>query len=916
MLASVALSACSYDLRGLCIDDVCLGNQAPVAVISGAGSGTLRVGASGVARLDASTSYDPDGDVLTFVWTTDCTGTASADAASYALAEVSGPCTVTLAVTDPHGASDTAHVELDVVDVDAYVSSRVACVATYDGQSGGTTAQPFCTIEPALLAFADVLTDAVKLDAQTHSLAAATTLSSDTTLLGGYDSQNAWARGGTSDIAVTVDPVATLGFVVRDGAHVVLEDLGLYFADACATDCALLTANDSQLETTNVTFGANSLADQPIPANSAAGYEFYAIAMTASAEGSASLSMTNGEVHLPSDAGFAYGISVAGPADVTVSGVTFNASGAGAAGISTQNADVVTIEDCTFDMTGNATTSIVAVADGQQNDLTGTEVCGATSAVCNPSRELHVRGGTITVGDAVQGAGIAALGTQVVTVDTVQIEVGAVTAIGVITTAADSVTLTNVTATAEATAAGSFAVGYSDNYAGDDVLDAQAGSKLVTVQGGTFTATTTVSNVVELCGVSLAGTTEAHLDDMFARAVGTMACDHAIAVHTTGVTTLTSERAQLGVSSTVASGAVGWLDGTFADASLGTEEVPGATTLRMTAPVAIVVGYSSNPYALVSGFGFAASTDVVVSGGSAAVTGNGPYLVYGGVSLDVAESLTYEGVSFIVTRQQLNPEAVTRGALGLHDGDPATYAGAALSFTALRNTFVLNSMDGAAGVVIEGSGSATPIIANNAVYTGPTVRLAVGSLFRRGGGMVAFNTFRLTCAETQSCVGVYLATPDNVIPVDVIANTLTVTTEAAPPSTYATLVAETRTGGSTVAVNSIAWNLYHCDAARALGDSGEISLYRSGAGTLENLPDASTLSASDPNATKPGTAFNNDGINPALFCDTTHAWGAPLGPQAGFVTSAVATYGADFEGESRSGPPYDAGADAIAASCP
>lgn len=89
--------------RSIRVDEA-TANRAPRAVIGGAGAGVTGV----ELIVDGRGSSDPEGDALTFAWTSGVAGASSAGATAAFTYDQPGTFTVTLTVTDTAGNSDTA----------------------------------------------------------------------------------------------------------------------------------------------------------------------------------------------------------------------------------------------------------------------------------------------------------------------------------------------------------------------------------------------------------------------------------------------------------------------------------------------------------------------------------------------------------------------------------------------------------------------------------------------------------------------------------------------------------------------------------------------------------------------------------------------------------------------------------------
>jgi PKD repeat protein/ribosomal protein S27E len=96
------------------IVNITITNSAPVAVIDSPMNGSF-FNASDFVWLNASSSYDPDGEDLTYLWSSNISGFLSSNV-NQSKRLKSGVHRINLTVTDPNSASDTASVEVTVIN--------------------------------------------------------------------------------------------------------------------------------------------------------------------------------------------------------------------------------------------------------------------------------------------------------------------------------------------------------------------------------------------------------------------------------------------------------------------------------------------------------------------------------------------------------------------------------------------------------------------------------------------------------------------------------------------------------------------------------------------------------------------------------------------------------------------------------
>jgi DNA/RNA endonuclease G (NUC1) len=179
-----------YDLLSLLPDNiekaVESNDRPPVARVTGATSGNEGTSLS----FDASTSSDPDaGDVLSYSWTFGDGGTATGATPTHVFAD-NGNYTVTVTVTDSHGVSDTATLNVLVANVAPVITNFSASSPTSTGSASATvtfTDAGSADTHTALITWGDGSTSTV--NAGTASSASAT---------------HAYASAGFYTVGVTV----------------------------------------------------------------------------------------------------------------------------------------------------------------------------------------------------------------------------------------------------------------------------------------------------------------------------------------------------------------------------------------------------------------------------------------------------------------------------------------------------------------------------------------------------------------------------------------------------------------------------------------------------------------------------------------------------------------------------------------
>lgn len=128
-IAVLCAAALACSLTG-CIPLVRPGNLAPVAVVDSELSGTI----GQAIWLDASASFDSDGQIVAYRWTFDDGSTQSGPSISVTF-ELPGSYFVTLTVTDDQGASSEATVQITVVE-----PVQFSLLILFDPMNAGTVA--------------------------------------------------------------------------------------------------------------------------------------------------------------------------------------------------------------------------------------------------------------------------------------------------------------------------------------------------------------------------------------------------------------------------------------------------------------------------------------------------------------------------------------------------------------------------------------------------------------------------------------------------------------------------------------------------------------------------------------------------------------------------------------------------------
>jgi len=121
-------------------------NQPPVCDANGSYVAECMAG-SGIVQLDGTGSSDPDGDRLTYSWTTDCGGGSLDDATSDSpTLTADGPlpcpvsCTASLTVEDPDGLSDSCYADVTIQDTTPPMLTVPPPIVVECSAPGGTPA--------------------------------------------------------------------------------------------------------------------------------------------------------------------------------------------------------------------------------------------------------------------------------------------------------------------------------------------------------------------------------------------------------------------------------------------------------------------------------------------------------------------------------------------------------------------------------------------------------------------------------------------------------------------------------------------------------------------------------------------------------------------------------------------------------
>jgi uncharacterized delta-60 repeat protein len=141
-------------------------NQAPVCDANG----PYDVECGVPATLDGSGSYDPDGDPLTFSWSTNCTGGSFDDPSSMTPALTLFPsacvelCNVYIDVTDPGSLTDACSSNVNVADtqgpeITCPADVMIECDESADpSHTGNATATDICDTNPPIITYSDNIT--------------------------------------------------------------------------------------------------------------------------------------------------------------------------------------------------------------------------------------------------------------------------------------------------------------------------------------------------------------------------------------------------------------------------------------------------------------------------------------------------------------------------------------------------------------------------------------------------------------------------------------------------------------------------------------------------------------------------------------------------------------------------------------
>ena len=903
----LAFTACRYETR--VTDDTSSSNSPPHAVIADIDGGAVRIGASGLLALDASDSTDADGDALTWSWSTDCTGSAVANVAAYAMTGITVDCAASVTVTDIHGASDEASVAITVTQIDGYVSTGGGCVPSYDGVRGGTATEPFCAIDDALRAAADVRVEAVRLDNETFAHAPAWVINQDVLIRGGYDRQNGWSRTGTSGITIGIDPAGTaataFGIIASRGSDVRFEALDIDFAGDCVTDCALVVVNQAHARFDDVGFGQTRRVDVVRAFDAAPGHVYTSLAVNGRVDSETIVEVHEAQIIGPSSAALAIGIGVQGYARADIDSATISFGAVDAIGVYSRDAERTRLSRSTISSAGNGSTRFIGVADGQQIDLLNSG-CDDTKP-CAGSGLLEIDSSKVIVTNGGRAFGVVAMGSGTLRIlGTTTIQIAAPQSIGVLTSAVEIVDITSPTlnVTATTTAADAYAVGYSDNFAGSSALTDTPGSRSVTLTNLAIVVSA-VGNDTSGYGINLVGTAQATITDGTAvlQAVdgGGASALRLVGLHTQRLDALTSTGFSLQVSGLISDAGLAYADGLADDGEPIADQHSNNVNFIGNVTVGVV---ALEPEAIVAGVALAGTQGAQIGPGVHRVSAAGADNVLGLITAATNDVIYSENV---VTVEGASAGATVVGAGAVNDGVPGRSALASSGLQILRNRFDVNSNGNlTAGVVIQGSRGEMPVIANNVLQTDPRSRTH-GVILVQAGAHVAFNTWRVACPSNRGCNGIYVYYGAGQT-LHAYGNVLAVVS-AANPLNNASLIARYSSSDApgvqpTLDVFS---TVYGCEAG-GCSTTGSVAALVSASGS-QLVPDSRTFG---PVAT--GTEFRNNLVAAPVFCaDGYHS--APGSPQDNYLVGTPETYGHDIDGNVRGSSPIDVGADAITGLC-
>ena len=931
--ATVVIGACTYDAGDTCDGDVCV-NHAPSAVISDVADGALRVGSAGEVLISAHESSDPDGDVLSFVWTASapCDTAVISDLTSQELRldnlTIGSTCDVSLTVSDGRGLAASASATLIVRNVGGHVTiGSVQCVPTFDPASElaqGTSSTPFCSVDQALIAAKAYHLAEVSLEVGLHALVGPAALDFPVRIRGGYTvATSDWTHAGggrsTLELRQALFTTADAELVVSGGVTLELKDLIVRRNGACRAACSLVTASDSSVELQSVTLGASSVITIPT-ANDAAGLTYASVELRATSDSAQHLAAEGLTIFGSANALTSIGVLVVGNIEVSLAGVTIHERALNSVAVRTLSAGDVTISDATLDVQPPlaATSQGFGILDGNR-DTVSLEACSGSEVVCGSSRTLTIGNSTIAVTGADQVFGIDALGTDDVAVTGTSVTVDGQQAWAVLTSAVDSASLDDlvIDATTRRFRDGiqAFAVGISDNF--DEATSAAAGSGELTVTRTQVDVHVVGNEITQAGGVNLVRSNNVVLHGNIIRVTG---LSHTLSMlqNVAGIRLLTSQnvtilnssvevsglRAEVGIAG-IADGD-GIVDGV--PLRVGSENVTVSNVDVLTevqgdlfATAACILLVDTRTARVYGGRG----------SGSMRCGASGPATTYG-VLTTSGEDIEIRDLNLFVSSAPSISGVNDSTHVGIHDGGllPTEVDRASVKLVISGNRIILDQANRKQiGVRIRGrSENSDPIIDDNFIAAKSGFK-NVGVLLQATQATVALNSMRLagcdaTCTSPYA-IGVYVMHAD-AFENEILGNAVSVFSSLDISERPAIVRHSTPLGDTLPDVGRGDGNLY---ASEIVADEAPFVCATTSDSTAILLPSTMTAYAL---ADVPGTG--NAAIS-ALYCpDGIH--GDPGGPQRGAAEVINTTFGVDIDGEQRDVQGLDAGADRIGAACP
>ncbi len=218
-------------------------NTPPVAWI-GDGSSQVNVASAAAVYFDGSSSYDPDpNEVIDFNWTINgdgVDGTPFGDEPVLRLmaGRLNQGDVLALTVRDLAGDENTASVTVSVVDVGAHVSAALPCTSD-NSVLAGEPGNPWCSVSLGIAAALAYHIDEIRVDEGTY--VEDVVVPPIVSVVGGYRRAGNWQRfaDAVSDLQV-MDNDGMVFLPTRTGPRLV--DIKVSRAMVCTGPCALITA--------------------------------------------------------------------------------------------------------------------------------------------------------------------------------------------------------------------------------------------------------------------------------------------------------------------------------------------------------------------------------------------------------------------------------------------------------------------------------------------------------------------------------------------------------------------------------------------------------------------------------------------------------------------------------------------------